>query len=426
MKKFFTLFLLLGSLCLQAQVMVFSPAKPQSQAIVIQNATIHVGNGQIVNGSVRFENGKITAVGASVSTEGAELINAQGKHLYPSLILTNTALGLNEIESIRSMADDSEVGAYNPHIRALVGYNTDSELIPTTRANGILIAQAAPQGEGIAGTSAIMQLDGWNWEDAVLKADDGIHVNWPVMFRRPFWLDGGDATQNDQRMNTIKEMDKFFEDAYSYSQSTPQKINLRFEAMKGLYDGSKKLFIRTNEAKTIIESVQYAQKWKIKNIVIIGGNDSWLVTDFLKAHKIPVILDKAFSLPARPDEDVDLPFRLPYLLKQAGVEFAMTYTEPNHSLRNLPFSAGMACGYGLSKEEALQMVTLSVAKILGIDKMVGSIEVGKDATLVVSDGDLLDMRTNNVTHAFIQGKKLDLRSKHTELYQKYKNKYEGK
>ncbi|TAH21171.1 MAG: amidohydrolase [Cytophagales bacterium] len=408
-----------------------SPAPAQKTPILVQGGTIHIGNGQVIDkGDIRIENGKITYIGASqqASTTDAEVINAAGKHVYPGLILLNTVLGLTEIGAVRATVDEQETGQINPHVRSIIAYNTDSEVIAVTRSNGILLAQVTPQGGLVSGTSSVVQLDAWNWEDAAFKTDEGLHINWVSMFQRPNFFAGETAVKkNERRKEVLQQADNLFKEAYGYAQIiNPPVINARLEAMKGIFDGSKKVYIHADRAKEIMEAVKFAQDNKVKNIVIVGGIESYMITDFLKNNNISVILNHTFNLPSRVDDDVDLPYKMPYLLQKAGVKYAIGYEENHTQARNLPFAAGLAAGYGLSKEEALTSISLSPAQILGIADRTGSLEQGKDGTLIISEGDILDMRTSKVTHALIQGRKVNLDDKHKRLYQKFKTKYDNK
>jgi hypothetical protein len=414
---------------LRAQV----PAKAQTQAIVLSNATIHIGNGQVLNNaSIRIEKGNIIALGENVDKTGAEEINVAGKHIYPGIILLSSALGLNEVEAVRPSQDYNETGDFNPHVRALIAYNTDSEVIPTLRSNGVLLAQVSPRGGLVSGTSSIMELDGWNWEDAVHTADDGIHINWVPMFTRGgfFSENPGKIEKNAKRNEVLQIAETIFQECRAYLDNpTPKQKNLKFEAMRGLFEGKKALYIHVDFSKEIVEAVQFAQKHQVKRIVIVGGEGALPVAEFLKDNQISVVLGRLHRTPSRSEEGVWLPYQLPALLKKAGVNVCLAHEVDGGSsrdARNLPFVAGTAVAYGLSKEEALQMITSIPAKILGIDNQVGTLEVGKQATLVVSEGDLLDMRTSQVSHAFIRGKKIDLDDKHKQLYKKFKNKYDGK
>jgi imidazolonepropionase-like amidohydrolase len=404
-----------------------TPAQEQQEPIIIRNATIHIGNGTILEqGTIVFEKGKITLIekNPTINLQKAQIIDATGKHVYPGLIVPSTTVGLTEIDAVRATRDFQEVGDFNPHIRSLIAFNTDADMIPTIRYNGVLLVQTTPRGGIISGTSSIMELDGWNWEDAVHKADDGIHLNWIPMYRYN-WREQM-LEKNQDRAKKISELETFFAEAISYAQTAnPSPINLRFEAMKGLFEGTKNLYIHVEEAKEILESVQFAQRFGVKKIVLVGASEAHRVVDFLKKNNIPVLLNRVHSLPNRADDEIDLPFRMPAILHKAGILVGLNYEGDMEAMgsRNLPFTAGTAAAYGLTKEEALMTVTLNTAKILGIDDKVGSLEKGKDATLIICSGDLLDMRGNQVEMAFIRGKEIQLTSKQTELYQRYKKKY---
>lgn len=418
-------------LSVPALAQVPAPAPKQGKPLLLKGATLHVGNGQVVqNAAVGFDNGKITYAGPQngANLSGYEVVDVTGQHIYPGLIHPNSTLGLNEVESVRATIDWREVGEFNPNVRSIVAYNTDSDIIPTVRTNGVLMTQLTPVGGTISGSSSIVQLDAWNWEDAVVKADEGIHLNWPGMLIET-GNSSGDETRlkrmKEEREETLKELTSLLRDAAVYKAGKPDNENLKLAALTGLFDGAKKLYIHADYGKEIIEAVNFAKQHGVKDIVVVGAGDAVAVADFLKANHISVIYSGVHALPSRADEDVDMPYKTPYLLHKAGIPFALDYNTSIHGIRNLPFIAGTAAAYGLDKEQALASVTLNAAKILGVDKQVGSVEVGKDATLVVSYGDLLDMRGNNVTHAYIQGRTIDLNNKQKYLYQKFDNKYKA-
>jgi len=420
--------LLLSTILTYAQANI-SPAKPQSKPIVIANATIHIGNGQIINnGYIIFDKGKIIAVGEggrAPITAGAEIIDAAGKQVYPGFICPVTTLGLVEIEEgAKGTVDDEETGDLNPNVRSIVAYNTDSKVIPTVRSNGILLAQPTPNGGTLSGQSSVVQLDAWNWEDAAYKTDIAVHLNWPVVRpprRRAPAADANGESPDEARLKQLDEINNLFTAAKAYATAKPDVVNLRFEALKGLFNGSKKLFINVDGAKEIIEAVTFAGKLGIK-AVIVGGKESYLVTNLLKQNNVPVIIRETQTLPARDEDDVYLPYKLPKILQDAGVEYGLTGTGFWRQ-RNLPFEAGQAVGYGLTKEQALSMITINNAKILGIDKTTGTLETGKDANLFISGGDALDMITLDVQQAFIQGRNINLDNLHKQLYKKFSDKY---
>lgn len=426
-KSIFSLVPLIISL-VPSSAQVPAPAPKQTQRIIINGGTAHIGNGQVIeNCVIRFENGKFTYVGGAgefIPDDNTKIINATGKHIYPGLIAANTNLGLSEVEAVRATLDFNETGSMNPNARSIIAYNTDSKIIPTVRSNGVLLAQIAPRGGILSGTSSVVQLDAWNWEDAAYKTDNGIHLNWPSKYNfSGWWAEPGNMKPNEDYSKQVSSISDFFSQAKAYANTAnPGETNQRFESMKGLFNGDKKLFVSVNEASEIMESVEFGKKYNLK-MVVVGGKDSWMVAGRLKENDIPVILQSLMELPSKQDDDVDLMYRLPCLLKQSGVEFCLSHTG-NWDQRNLPFEAGAAAAYGLSKEEALQAITLSAAKILGIENTAGSIEAGKDATLIISAGDVLDMRTGIIEKAFISGREIDLDDLHKALYRKFRAKYQ--
>ncbi len=405
-----------------------TPAPEQSKPIVVTGATAHLGNGEVIENSIiAFENGKFTVVNnqaVAQGFDGYEKIDASGKHIYPGFIAPNTALGLKEIGAVRATNDNREVGNMNPNLRSIIAYNTDSKVTPTIRSNGILYAQIVPQGGRISGQSSVVELDAWNWEDAAYRMDDGIHLRWPNMFNSSgWWAEPGPTKKNDKYSKDVAEIKTFFQQAKAYSENdNPEKQNLKFEVMKEVLEGKKQLYIRTNSAKTIYESVLMAKEFGITPI-LVGGRDAGVVTDFLKENNVAVILSDVHRLPSREDADIDEPFKLPKKLQEEGVLFCFSMNG-YYEIRNLPFQAGHAVGYGLDYEKAISALTLNTAKILGIDDRAGSIEEGKDATFFISQGDALDMRTCKIEQAFIRGKSIDLDNKQKALYRKFSKKYE--
>lgn len=406
-----------------------SPAAKQTKTIAITGATIHVGNGQVItNGTIIFKNGKILSVGANASTEtGAEIIQAQGKHIYPGFIAPTTNLGLTEFESVKATLDFAEIGDMNPHIRSLVAYNTDSKVPATLRSNGVLMAQITPEGGTISGTSSVVQLDAWNWEDAAIHTDDAMHINWPVPPRQRF---GQRASMNPQaveetRQKAIAQLQQFFTEAKAYpTVEKPAATNTKFAAMKALFEGKQRLFITANSQKDIIAAVNFAKSFGISP-VIVGAEEAYKVKEFLKTNQISVVVKQPHALPTNLDDDVNLPYKNAGILAAAGIPVVISITG-YWQQRNLPFMAGTAAAWGMDKESALSAITLNTAKVLGIDKQTGSLEAGKDATLFISAGDALDMKTNVVEKAFIQGRSINLDNLHKQLDKKFSDKYNAK
>lgn len=410
------------------------PAKKQEAPIVIMNGTIHVGNGQVLsNSSIEIKEGKITAIGSNINPDANAIkVDAKGKHVYPGLILSNANLGLIEVSSVRATADATEIGEFNPSVRSLVAYNTDSKVINTLKTNGITHANIVPQGGTISGSSSIVQLDAWNWEDAAYAKDNAIHLNLPSLYNRPnpyaAFL-GIQAPQGDpvkRGMEQIEEIKQFFRAAKAYATETKHSnTNLKFEAVQGLFSKKQKLFIHCDVAREILAAIDFKNEFGF-DIVLVGASESVQVADILKKNNIPVILSQMHALPTLADDGVDLPYQTPALLQKAGVLFAINDEDGQHRGKNLPFNAGTAAAYGLSKEEALSSITLNAAKILGIADKTGSLETGKDANVVISEGDILDMRSSNISMVLIGGRIVSLTDKHKQLYERYKYKYDLK
>jgi imidazolonepropionase-like amidohydrolase len=410
------------------------PAPAQAQPIVLAGGTIHVGNGQVIeNGNIVFDKGKIIFVGAALpALNNPQTINVAGRHIYPGIIAASTNLGLLEVSSTRSTADFNELGDYNPSVKSLVAYNTDSKVINTLRSNGILLAHIVPQGGLISGTSSVVQLDAWHWEDAAYAANNGIHINMPALVNRPnpfaAFFGGAQAPAGDALKNAlarIEDMRNFFREARAYfAATTNPETNLKYEAVKGLFNKTQKLFVHCDLVKEMMVAIDLKKEFGF-DIVLVGAADSWMMADILKENNVAVILSEPHSLPSTADDDVDQPYKTGYQLQKAGVLFTICQDAGDGfwQQRCLPFQAGTMAAYGLTKEEALAAVTLNAAKILGVDAKTGSLETGKDANIVVSEGDLLDMMTSKVTHAFIQGRTIDLNNKHTQLFERYKSKY---
>jgi len=406
-----------------------TPGEKQSESIILIGGTAHLGNGEVIqNSTIGFTDGKIDYIGTVVEgndrqTRYSKKIDATGKHIYPGFIVMNSTLGINEIGAVRATNDNREVGYLNPSVRSIIAYNTDSRVIPTIRSQGILLAQIVPQGGAIPGQSSIVHLDAWNWEDAAIKLDDGIHINWPPFYRRSgWWAEPGPINPNKEYPNQKRNIKAFMSQASAYAKGNPEVKNLKMESMRGLFDGSKKAYVHVGGAKATMDAVKTFQSLGITPIVI-GGTESYLIADFLKTNNVSVIYESVHSLPSYQDDDIDQRFKIPLLLSQAGVDFSIGMSG-YWGQRVLPHHAGHAVSYGLEYEKAVQALTLNTAKILGIDANYGSLEQGKSATLFISEGDALDMRTCRLTHAFIDGRTVDLDNKQKALDRKFRKKYE--
>jgi imidazolonepropionase-like amidohydrolase len=407
------------------------PGAPQDKPILLFGGDVYTASGDVIqNGQVLFENGKITAVGRDLpSTTNATRIDCTGKRVYPGLIDSNSELGLIEIDAVRATRDPNETGTINPNARAEVAINPDSELFPVARANGVLLALTAPGGGTIVGTSALIQLDGWTWEDMTVRAPVAMHVVWPRMTAPPRGTGGfgrrGELERSQRRDEVLQQLKQSFDDARAYlsakSAAAAHDFDARWEAMIPLLEARIPMMVRANDAQQIQSAIAFAQKQKVK-LIIVGGLDAPRCADLLKRYDVPVILDGVQRLPARRGDAYDDAFTVPARLKEAGVRFCVAADRRASMARNLPYHAATAAAFGLSHEDALRSITLWPAQILGVSDRVGSIEPGRDATLFVCDGDILETPTR-VERAFIQGRQIDLSSKHTKLWEKYREKY---
>jgi len=433
MKKIFITISAVFLLCsiTQAQESIY-PAKAYKGKLYITNGTIHVGNGAVLeNQTIEVSNGKITAIGANIvvpTSDPTHVFDAKGKQVYPGLILSSTDLGLKEISNgVRGGNDVQELGDINTNVRSITAYNTDSRVINVLKGNGILLASITPEGGTISGTSSVVQLDAWNWEDAAYKMDAGIHLNMPSFIVRMGrrgggggggrgGFGGGEASDPTKiALDKTEEIKSFFRQAKAYLQEgVHTNTNLKLAAVKGLYDKKQKLFVHADQVKQMLVAIDFVKEFGF-DVVIVGGSESYQIADLLKASNIAVILGEQHSLPATEDDDIDQPFKTPAALQKAGVLFALNDASDHTRYRNLSYNAGTAATYGLTKEEALSAITLNPAKILGIDDRTGTLEV--------ADGDILDMKSSTVVMAFIQGRKVSLENKQTQLYDRYQTKY---
>jgi imidazolonepropionase-like amidohydrolase len=396
------------------------PASNESVDRVFHNATIHLGNGKVLpNATIAFANGKITRVGYFRMAWQETDIDLKGKHVYPGFILPNSDIGLNEVGAVKATIDGTEVGQLNPNIRSIVAYNTDSEKTPTLKFNGIMLAQTTPQGGLVSGLSSIVQLDAWNWEDAAIKIDDGLHLNWPSKMNSKF--DFSTFTmkveKNDKYEAEVEMIKSLFIDAKNSSQK-----NLKLDAIKPIFKGQRKVYIHSNEAKSIIDSINYFKELGVDNIVLITGQGAEPVIDFIKQSNVPVIVEATHTNPQREDSPIDNGFTMALKLNKAGVLVALGYPG-SMSARNLAFVAGTVAAYGVDKEQAIAMITGNTAQILGLDKLYGTLEVDKSATLIITEGDALDMKGNVLHSAFIDGRPIQLEGRQQQLNKRFLDKY---
>ena len=426
MKHIYTFILSVLSVALYAQQ---TPTQPQSEAIALEGATIHVGDGSIIeNGLIVFENGIITHVGeASAKIARPEtVVQVAGKHIYPGFIVPTKSLGLVEINAVRASDDTDEIGDMIPHVRSLIAYNAESQVVESLRQNGILLGQITPQGGRISGTSSIVQFDAWNWEDAAVQTDDAIHLTWPSAFRNGRWWAGEPRgiRANNNYGEQVNEVIAFLKQAKTYLAGSQSPVNLPYKATAGIFNQTQRLFVYADGEREIRDAVTKLKELGISQIVLVGGYQAENVSDFLLEHEIPILVHNGHEIPELEDDAYDYVYGLAARLYQKGhLVGIQNASKSNFQVRNLPFYAGHSSQYGIDKEDALQLITLNTAKILGIADRYGSLEAGKSATLFVSEGDALDMRGNQLTHAFIDGRGISLETHQTKLWKRYSEKY---
>ncbi|HJN78901.1 MAG TPA: amidohydrolase family protein [Flavobacteriaceae bacterium] len=408
-----------------------TPAKNQSKSVLVVGATAHIGDGNVIEKSfIGFENGIINLVDSEYNLDTNNydtIINASGKHIYPGFIALNSNLGLVEVNSVKASVDDDESGDFLPNVRSIIAYNAESKGVESMRPNGVLLAQVTPNGGIIPGSSSVVQLDAWNWEDAVISYDEGIHLNWPSPYSFGRWWLGEDRglKTNPNYVNQIRKIEEFFDKSMA-TMNINSSMNLKSKAMKGIFDGEKTIYLHADDEKEIIDGITFLKKNKISKIVLVGGTGSEGLISFLKENNIPVILTQPYRLPTETDTDPRDTYKIANKLVSNGL---LVSINPNGTgqervaTRNLPFYAGSFSSFGLDKEDALSLITLNAAKILNLDHRLGSIKVGKDATLFISTGDALDIMSNNLTHAFISGRLISLETHQTKLWRRYSNKF---
>jgi imidazolonepropionase-like amidohydrolase len=408
------------------------PAEPQDRPIAIIGGTIHpLTSAPIQNGTILFDAGRIVAIGAGIPVpENAETLRADGKHIYPALISGDTYIGLTEIGAVRASNDRAEVGGINPNVRAETAINPESELIPVARANGIALAIVSPSGGLISGMSAAVLMDGWTWEEMTLQAPAALNVRWPRMTLPPLATGAARREAIAKRDSAVEMLFDAFSDARAYMNAKQAEthgnvpyhdIDQRWESMIPVLEGRVPVVAWANETRQIQSAVAWAERENVR-LIIGGGHDAWRVADLLRQKDIPVLVGGIHRLPGRRFEPYETPFTLPVRLHRHGIRFAITTATSAAHERNLPYHAATAAAYGLPRDEALKAITLYPAQIFGIDNRVGSLEVGKDATLIITTGDPLEI-TTHIDLQFIQGRKIDLTSRHTTLYEKYNEKY---
>jgi imidazolonepropionase-like amidohydrolase len=400
------------------------PAKAQEKPLLLTGLTIHPATGTVSQDSdVLIVNGKIAALGPDLAApEGATVLALDGKHLYPGMIALANKLGLIEIELVRATDDSTEVSQTNPDLSAKVAYNADSEVIPTIRSNGFAYSMIYPSGSMLMGQSSLMQLDAWNYLDAVVADGTGLHVRWPnASTLGSRWNPTPADEVRKANAKQLEALQQHFKDAKAYYDAEKAGLNRgidsRWHEMLAVFDAKRPVFVHADDERQIRQAMLLAKEYGLK-LTIVGGRDSWRMADELATAKVAIIYTAPYGLPSRVDENYKQAFITPKVLQDAGVQYALSL-DGYWDTRNLVFAAGQAISYGLTPEQALRSVTINAAQIAGVADKIGSIEVGKAASLVVSEGDIFDYLGHKVTHLWIDGREVDLNNRHKQLHHKY-------
>jgi imidazolonepropionase-like amidohydrolase len=422
--------LLMAAAALPAIANDIVPGAKQSGPILLKGGTLHtVSQGVLENSDLLMVDGKIAAIGSNLTAPSdAKVIDVTGKHLYPGLIALANQLGLIEIEAVRATDDTNEVTDTNPDLRARIAYNADSEVIPTVRANGFSYSLVYPKGSALMGQSSLMQLDAWNWQDATVADGVGLHINWPSASVLSNWWNKKKpeelAKENAKRLQQVKD---YFAQAKAYVDAEAAGLNKgvdsRWQAMIPVFKGERPLFVHADDIRQIKQAMLLAKEYQLK-LVIVGGRDSWRMADELAAAKVAVIFTAPYGIPERDDEANNTAFKTPAVLQKAGVQFALSL-DGYWDTRNVVFGAGQAISYGLTPEQALASVTINAATIAGVEGQIGSLDVGKAASVVVSDGDIFDYLTHKIRYMWIDGRAVDLNNRNQQLHDKYKQRPAG-
>jgi len=430
--RYILLFMLAGSLAGQPQ------PQPNS-AYLLRGGTIHTISGPVIeNGSILIRDGKIVGVGKDLpAPEGVTVVDVTGQQVYPGMIDSGSMLGLPDSASPDAAKDATELGGINPQLRALTAVNPGSDALEVSRANGVTSVITMPDGDLISGQLAMIHLDGGTNDEMAVLPSAGIHLRFPAIETTP--IPSHDVNDDEEPKTAVdieripfsealetylarlNELNKFFDDARYYwdskrkgAQVLPE--NRKFEAMIPVFEGKTPLFVTAVREKEIREAIEFADRQKIR-IILADPYEAYKVLDLIKAHNIPVVLGPTNTLPLDRDDDYDRSFTTPGELFKAGIKFSIASFSTSRS-RNIPYEAGAAVAYGLPHDEAYKAVSLNAAEIFGLSKKLGSIDEGKVADLIITDGDPMEARTQ-LKRLFINGKPVDLESRQKMLYEKY-------
>jgi imidazolonepropionase-like amidohydrolase len=405
----------------------------QAASVLLKDGWIFTASGPVLtNASVLIRDGRIQKVGSGLTDKADTVVELAGQRVFPGLIAPTTVLGLLEIDALRATRDTTEVGEYSADVSAWIAVNPDSELIPVARANGYTHAQVVPSGGTVSGYSGLIQLDGWTIEDLTIEKAVALHLRWPGFgldtTPRPPGKDSGPSLEDQvrDRDRKLREIDAFFTEATAYSQAKKTatdgfRIVPAWEAMLPVVRKERPLWIHANEARGIRSAAEWSVRRGFK-VVIAGGRDAWREAAYLAEHRIPVAYEHVFTQPVRDTDPYDVHYSAPAVLAKAGVLLAFSEGTEQFgasNIRNIPYSAAQARAFGLPYEDAVRGLTLNAAQMLGVSDQLGSIEPGKEATLFIADGDILDLKAQ-VKRMWIRGREVDLSSRHTRLYEKYR------
>ena len=411
------------------------PGMDQKRPILLKGGILHTVSGDILEEyDILFAEGRIVTIDMQIQpSPETDVYEIYGKHVVPGFIAAYTRIGLTEISAVKQTNDHSEIGEINPNVRANVAYNPDSDLIPVTRSNGVLIVNSTPSSGRIPGQSSIMELDGWTWEDATIKHPAALNINWPSMYIDYSDKKNNEKKQRDEYNKKVRELDELVLNVRAYyhrknakerKAEHKQKTDLRLESMIPFIIHNEPVHIKANDIRQIEAAIDWSKKHKL-DITIIGARDAWINPELFVKNNVPVVILGVQVTPRRRFEPIHITYKMPAILFEAGVHFCISldpgYPMDGH-VRTLPDEVMRAVTWGLPKNQALKSITLSAAEILGIDDRVGSLEPGKDATFFISNSEPLTQTTNPVK-AFIQGRELDLSDRQKNLWEKYKEKY---
>lgn len=418
---------LFASVSFSAMATDIVPGKKTTSPLLLKGGTLHtVTNGIKKNHDLLIENGLISQIGENITAPAnSKVVDVTGKQIYPGLIGLSTDVGLVEIGAVRATRDNVETGRATPEVKAHVAYNADSEIIPTLRSNGVTHVQVAPGGGGLNGQSSLMQLDAWNWQDAISQADTGMHLRWPsVGINKAWWERRTPQKQKEANQKAAKQFKDMFDQiqAYAIARQADKNhaVDLRWEAMRPVLEGNMLLFIHANDFRQIEQAVHFSDEHQLQ-IVIVGGRDADKAASLLKSRNIPVVYTAAWGRTWRSDEAMDRAYATPAMFEASGIRYSLAI-EGNWPVRNLAFAAGQSMAYGVSAETALRSITLEPAKVLGVEDKMGSLTIGKQANIVVSEGDLFDHLTHKVQMLLIEGREVNIDNRHKRLYRKYSEK----